>query len=121
MSEHPASPPARRRRRTQSPAATRPSVAERFDVFSSAPAEPSRRSSPTLLAFLIGGLVIVVTTGHNPLSTYQAIFNGTGLSWFFHPGSYHIDLPFTDTQVWFPWNTTASSRVTPTRSSRRCC
>jgi ABC-type uncharacterized transport system permease subunit len=34
------------------------------------------------LAFLIGGLVILVT-GHNPLSTYKAIFNGTGLNWFF--------------------------------------
>ena len=41
----------------------------------------------TLLAFLIGGLVVVVTTGHNPLSTYKAIFNGTGLNWFFHPGA----------------------------------
>jgi len=35
-----------------------------------------------LLAFFIGGLVILVT-GHNPLSTYKAIFNGTGLNWFF--------------------------------------
>ena len=35
-----------------------------------------------VLAFLIGGLVILVT-GHNPLSTYKAIFNGTGLNWFF--------------------------------------
>jgi general nucleoside transport system permease protein len=35
-----------------------------------------------VLAFLIGGLVILVT-GHNPLSTYKAIFNGTGLNWIF--------------------------------------
>jgi general nucleoside transport system permease protein len=35
-----------------------------------------------LLAFFIGGLVILVT-GHNPLSTYKAIFNGTGLNWLF--------------------------------------
>jgi ABC-type uncharacterized transport system permease subunit len=35
-----------------------------------------------VLAFLIGGLVILVT-GHNPLSTYKAIFNGTGLNWLF--------------------------------------
>ena len=35
-----------------------------------------------LLAFFIGGLVILVT-GHNPLSTYKAIFNGTGLNWIF--------------------------------------
>src|SRR4029079_5776231 len=32
-----------------------------------------------VLAFLAGGLVILVT-GHNPLSTYKAIFNGTGLN-----------------------------------------
>jgi general nucleoside transport system permease protein len=35
-----------------------------------------------VLAFLAGGLVILVT-GHNPLSTYQAIFDGTGLNWLF--------------------------------------
>ncbi len=35
-----------------------------------------------VLAFLAGGLVILVT-GHNPLSTYKAIFDGTGLTWFF--------------------------------------
>ncbi|HEX6622013.1 MAG TPA: ABC transporter permease [Solirubrobacteraceae bacterium] len=36
----------------------------------------------TVLAFFVGGLVILFT-GHNPLSTYKAIFNGTGLNWFF--------------------------------------
>ena len=35
-----------------------------------------------VLAFFVGGLV-VVATGHNPLSAYRAIFNGTGLNWFF--------------------------------------
>jgi len=34
-----------------------------------------------LLVFFIGGLVILLT-GHNPISTYRAIFNGTGLNWF---------------------------------------
>jgi ABC-type uncharacterized transport system permease subunit len=34
------------------------------------------------LAFLAGGLVILVT-GHDPLSTYQAVFDGTGLNWLF--------------------------------------
>ena len=34
----------------------------------------------TVLAFFVGGLV-VLATGHNPLSTYKAIFNGTGLVW----------------------------------------
>jgi ABC-type uncharacterized transport system permease subunit len=36
----------------------------------------------TVLAFLIGGLVVAIT-GHNPFSTYKAIFEGTGLNWFF--------------------------------------
>jgi general nucleoside transport system permease protein len=35
-----------------------------------------------ILAFFVGGLV-VVATGHNPFSAYHAIFNGTGLNWFF--------------------------------------
>jgi general nucleoside transport system permease protein len=36
----------------------------------------------TVIAFIAGGL-IVLATGHNPLSTYQSIFNGTGLNWLF--------------------------------------
>jgi general nucleoside transport system permease protein len=36
----------------------------------------------TVFAFLMGGLV-VLATGHNPLSTYRAIFDGTGLNWLF--------------------------------------
>jgi general nucleoside transport system permease protein len=35
-----------------------------------------------LLAFFVGGLVVLFT-GHNPLDTYRAIFDGTGLNWFF--------------------------------------
>jgi ABC-type uncharacterized transport system permease subunit len=34
-----------------------------------------------VLAFLVGGIV-VVATGHNPLGAYQAIFEGTGLNPF---------------------------------------
>jgi simple sugar transport system permease protein len=37
----------------------------------------------TLLAYFIGGLVVLITTGNNPLSTYKAIFDGTGLNWLF--------------------------------------
>jgi len=37
-----------------------------------------------LLAFMIGGLV-VLATGHNPLLAYRDIFNGAGLNWIFHP------------------------------------
>ncbi len=62
----------------------------------------------TLLAFLIGGLV-VLATGHNPWSTYKGIFQGTGLSWFFHVGSYHIDIPSTNHHVWFWWNTASEN------------
>ena len=39
----------------------------------------------TVLAFLVGGLV-VVATGHNPIGTYQAIFEGTGLNPFSYFG-----------------------------------
>jgi general nucleoside transport system permease protein len=35
-----------------------------------------------LLAFGVGGLV-VLATGSNPLSTYRAIFEGSGLNWLF--------------------------------------
>jgi general nucleoside transport system permease protein len=35
-----------------------------------------------LVAFIVGGLVVLFT-GHNPLSTYKAIFEGSGLNWFF--------------------------------------
>ena len=36
-----------------------------------------------LIAFVMGGLVVLVTTGKNPLETYRAIFDGSGLNWFF--------------------------------------
>jgi general nucleoside transport system permease protein len=35
-----------------------------------------------LVAFIVGGLV-VFATGHDPFSTYRAIFDGTGLNWLF--------------------------------------
>jgi len=36
-----------------------------------------------LIAFVMGGLVVFITTGKNPLRTYQAIFEGSGLNWLF--------------------------------------
>ena len=57
-----------------------------------------------IIAFFMGGLV-VLATGHNPLRTYKAIFDGSGLSWFFEVGHHHIDLPFTSHHVFFWWNT----------------
>jgi len=59
----------------------------------------------TILAFLIGGLVVLVTTGKNPLTTYKAIFEGSGLNWFLEVGSHELRVPFTDSHVPFPWNT----------------
>ncbi|MEX0673212.1 MAG: ABC transporter permease [Gaiellaceae bacterium] len=41
-----------------------------------------------VLAFFVAGLV-VAATGHNPLGAYKAIFEGTGLTWFW---------PFLDEQ-----------------------
>ena len=35
-----------------------------------------------VLAFFVGGLV-VLATGKDPFATYKAIFDGTGLNWFF--------------------------------------
>jgi ABC-type uncharacterized transport system permease subunit len=43
-----------------------------------------------LIAFLIGGLV-VLATGHNPLLAYRDIFNGAGLNWIFHPSTNIVD------------------------------
>jgi simple sugar transport system permease protein len=60
-----------------------------------------------LLAFLISGIVVLLTTKDigDTLEAYRAIFRGSGLSWFFEVGSHDIGLPFSDARVWFPWNT----------------
>jgi simple sugar transport system permease protein len=61
-----------------------------------------------VFAFLMGGIV-VAATGHNPVDVYKAVFEGAGLNWFFHFGNYHVDLPFTNHQVWFWWNTSTNT------------
>jgi simple sugar transport system permease protein len=58
----------------------------------------------TILAFFIGGLVVLATTGKNPLNTYKAIFEGAGLNWFIEVGNHELRIPFTDAHVPFPWN-----------------
>jgi general nucleoside transport system permease protein len=63
----------------------------------------------TVLAFFIGGLVVLATTGKNPLTTYKAIFEGSGLDWFLEVGSYEIGIPWTESRVWFPWDTSFNS------------
>ncbi len=42
----------------------------------------------TIIAFFMGGLVVLAISHKNPLGTYREIFNGTGLNWF---GSYCSD------------------------------
>jgi general nucleoside transport system permease protein len=70
-----------------------------------------------VFAFLMGGIV-VAATGHNPVRVYKAIFEGAGLNWFFHFGNYHVDVPFTNHQIWFWWDTntndTAAYNLTQT-------
>jgi ABC-type uncharacterized transport system permease subunit len=87
-----------------SPEAGPPTVAERLAFYQRAGGVLAPLLT-ALIAFIIGGLVILATTGKNPLSTYHAIFDGTGLNWFFDVGSHSIGLPFSETKVWFPWDT----------------
>ncbi|HTR33574.1 MAG TPA: ABC transporter permease [Gaiellaceae bacterium] len=60
----------------------------------------------TVVAFFVGGLVVLVT-GHNPLKVYKAIFEGTGLNWFFQIGSHSARIPFSTAHMWFPWDTSS--------------
>jgi general nucleoside transport system permease protein len=56
-----------------------PSVAERLALYQRAGGIITPILT-ALVAFVIGGLV-VLATGHNPISTYKGIWEGTGLSW----------------------------------------
>jgi general nucleoside transport system permease protein len=58
----------------------------------------------TLIAFLMGGLVVALT-GKDPFKVYRAVFNGTGLNWFFHVGHHSIRVPFGTQHIFFPWDT----------------
>ncbi|HEY3542238.1 MAG TPA: ABC transporter permease [Gaiellaceae bacterium] len=80
-----------------------PSVAERLAFYQRAGGVITPLIT-VIIAFFAGGLV-VLATGHNPLRTYKAIWEGTGLNWFFHFGNYHIDIPFTNQHIFFWWNT----------------
>jgi len=62
-------------------------VAARFDVFQRAGglAVPLVTA---VAAFLIGGL-IVLGTGHNPITAYRGIFEGAGLNWLGHVPWWH--------------------------------
>src|ERR1700716_2490555 len=62
----------------------------------------------TIIAFLMGGLVVGLT-GKNPIKVYHAIWNGTGLEWFFHICSHSARIPFGTAHMWFPWDTASVS------------
>ena len=59
-----------------------PSVAERLALWQRAGGIVTPLLT-AVLAFFIGGIVVLATTGKNPLTTYRAIFDGTGLNWLF--------------------------------------
>jgi simple sugar transport system permease protein len=59
-----------------------PSVAERMALYQRAGGIITPLIT-AVVAFFIGGLVVLATTGKNPLTTYRAIFDGTGLNWLF--------------------------------------
>jgi ABC-type uncharacterized transport system permease subunit len=82
------------------------SAAERYDVLQRAEGIVAPILT-VLLAFLVSGVVILLTTGSisDTLETYREIFDGSGLAWFIHVGNHSIGVPFTDARVWFPWNT----------------
>jgi ABC-type uncharacterized transport system permease subunit len=61
-----------------------------------------------LLAFFMGGLVVALT-GKNPFKVYHAVFNGTGLNWFFHIGNHTARIPFSTHKVFFPWDTASTA------------
>jgi simple sugar transport system permease protein len=63
----------------QDPESYAPSVAKRLAFYHRAGGIVTPLLT-ALLAFIMGGLV-VLATGHNPLLTFQAIFRGTGLGW----------------------------------------
>jgi general nucleoside transport system permease protein len=88
------------------PGGTVPSVAERLAFYQRAGGIITPLLT-VILAFFAGGLV-VLATGHNPLRTYKAIWDGTGLQWFFQFGHYQITIPFTHHHVFFWWNTDAN-------------
>jgi general nucleoside transport system permease protein len=58
-----------------------PSVAQRLALWQRAGGIATPLAT-AVFAFLVAGLV-VLATGHNPLQTYRAIFDGAGLNWLF--------------------------------------
>jgi len=85
------------------PEGTVPSVAARLAFYQRAGGVITPLLT-ALVAFLIGGLVVYATTGKNPVSTYKAIFKGSGLSWL-SPVSVHWHTFYPNAVKWTGWNT----------------
>jgi ABC-type uncharacterized transport system permease subunit len=71
-------------------------------------------------AFFAGGLIVAFTAAgasfsdpewDAPFRTYRAIFTGSGLNWFYEFGRHDIGVPFTDSRVWFPWDTGSQASI----------
>ena len=54
-----------------------------------------------VFAFFVGGLVVLITTRKNPLRTYEAIFQGSGLNWFI---PFTVDFERVSRFVYYPTN-----------------
>ncbi len=100
------------------PTAYAPSVAERLAIYQRAGGLITPLIT-VLFAFLMGGIVVLATGSaselkhpwHRPYEVYRAIVLGSGLNWFKHFGSYHIDIPFTHHHIWFWWNTSTANNA----------
>jgi ABC-type uncharacterized transport system permease subunit len=100
------------------PTAYAPSVAERLAIYQRAGGIITPLVT-VLFAFFMGGIVVLATGSasalkhpwHRPYEVYRAIVLGSGLNWFKHFGSYHIDIPFTHHHIWFWWNTSTASNA----------
>jgi ABC-type uncharacterized transport system permease subunit len=96
-----------------------PSVAARFALYQRA----GGIITPLLtaaFAFFVGGLIVAFTAAgasfsdpdwEAPFRTYRAIFTGSGLNWFYELGSHDVGVPFTDSRVWFPWDTGSQAAI----------
>jgi general nucleoside transport system permease protein len=85
-----------------SPTAYAPSVAERLAIYQRAGGIVTPVIT-AIFAFFMGGIV-VAATGHNPLSVYKGIFQGTGLNWL-SPITFHNGLH------WVGWNTAVANNA----------
>jgi general nucleoside transport system permease protein len=92
----------------ESPPPESPQPSQRFPIGFGGLAGAIGPLITVLIAFLMGGLVVALT-GKNPFKVYNAVFNGTGLNWFFHVGNHSARIPFSTHKVWFPWDTASTA------------